>query len=59
MEKFNAIKILEEEQYMEDLFNRNLGKEQYMKDVYIKALGVSGTKYSQGQEQSCGQVHSS
>ena len=34
MEKFNAIKILEEEQYMEDLFNRNLGKEQYMKDVY-------------------------
>ena len=34
MEKFNAIKILEEEQYVEDLFNRNLGKEQYMKDVY-------------------------
>ena len=34
MEKFNAIKILEEEQYMEDLFNRNLGKEQYMKDIY-------------------------
>lgn len=34
MEKFNAIKILEEEQYAEDLFNRNLGKEQYMKDVY-------------------------
>lgn len=34
MEKFNAIKILEEEQYMEDLFNRNLSKEQYMKDVY-------------------------
>ena len=44
MEKFNAIKILEEEQYMEDLFNRNLGKEQYMKDVnnyvetYIRPL---------------------
>ena len=34
MEKFNAIKILEEEQYVEDLFNINLGKEQYMKDVY-------------------------
>lgn len=44
MEKFNAIKILEEEQYMEDLFNRNLGKEKYMKDVnnyvetYIRPL---------------------
>ena len=34
MEKFNAIKILEEEKQTQDLFNRNLSKEDYMNDVY-------------------------
>lgn len=34
MEKFNAIKILEEEKEMKDLFSRNLGKENYMNNVY-------------------------
>ena len=33
MEKFNAIKILEEEQKDNELFHRNLGKEHYMKQV--------------------------
>ena len=34
MEKFNAIKLLEEEKEMKDLFSRNLGKENYMNNVY-------------------------
>ena len=34
MEKFNAIKLLEEEKKNKDLFNRNLNKETFMKKVY-------------------------
>jgi len=34
MEKFNAIKILEEELEEKELFDKNLSKEHYMKSVY-------------------------
>ena len=34
MEKFNAIKILEEEQAKEDLANRNLGKEDFYNTLF-------------------------
>jgi hypothetical protein len=34
MEKFNAIKILEEELEEKVLFDKNLSKEHYMKSVY-------------------------
>lgn len=34
MEKFNAIKILEEELEEKNLFDKNLSKEDYMKSVY-------------------------